>query len=395
MDLFSGAGGFSYGFHRHPRFRVVAAVDIELGKPSLGRGQLGCNSTYEANIGIAPWPLDLATVPAETLRERVTAALGDGGRLDVLIVCPPCTGMTRAVPSNHLTDSPKNALIDRTVEFVRELSPRIVLLENARELLRGRFSSHYDHVRVGLESLGYEVTADVHQLERYGLPQRRERALLVASKKPLTPRSLEDVWDSHRVAEEAVTVERAIGHLSPVDAGESDPTDDAHRAPGFANATTAARIAAIPKSGGSWADLIGGDFEHLLIPSMLRAVEANRINNHGDVYGRMAWSRPAATIKRECSHVGNGRYSHPDQDRLCTLREMSILQGFPSDFVFRGSSLKNLYRHVGNAVPPLIAYQIAHACAWTLGGKQPAVSDVVLPRCHLTSDDLVKTEITS
>src|SRR5262249_14153092 len=51
LDLFSGAGGMSYGFHANPSFQLVGAVDAQVGKPSSGPGALGCNDTYEANIG--------------------------------------------------------------------------------------------------------------------------------------------------------------------------------------------------------------------------------------------------------------------------------------------------------------------------------------------------------
>lgn len=54
VDLFSGGGGMSFGFHAHPHFEVIGAADAQLGKPSSPKGSLACNSTYEANIGIAP-----------------------------------------------------------------------------------------------------------------------------------------------------------------------------------------------------------------------------------------------------------------------------------------------------------------------------------------------------
>ena len=61
VDLFSGAGGMSYGFHAHPDFQVIGAVDAQLGKPSSGRGTLGCNVSYRANIGLDPVEADLGT----------------------------------------------------------------------------------------------------------------------------------------------------------------------------------------------------------------------------------------------------------------------------------------------------------------------------------------------
>jgi DNA (cytosine-5)-methyltransferase 1 len=146
----------------------------------------------------------------------------------------------------------------------------------------------------------------------------------------------------------------------------------------------------VPHDGGGWADLVGRpDNADLLTPAMARRVARHDFGSHPDIYGRMWWDRPAPTIKRECSHIGNGRYAHPEQDRLCTVREMSILQGFPRDYQFTGT-LANNYRHIGDAVPPLISYQLAGLCEWMLTGARPDPAGLVLPRCQLTAGDLVR-----
>ena len=62
---------------------------------------------------------------------------------------------------------------------------------------------------------------------------------------------------------------------------------------------------------------------------------------------------------------------------------MAILQGFPRDYRFSGS-LSNMYRHIGDAVPPLISYQLAAACRWMLTGERPGAGGLILPGCHLT-----------
>jgi len=104
----------------------------------------------------------------------------------------------------------------------------------------------------------------------------------------------------------------------------------------------------------------------------------------------MAWKKPAPTIKRECSHVGNGRYAHPEKDRLCTVREMAALQGFPNDFILKGAAVSNIYRHIGDAVPPLISYQLAHLSNWILTGEQPKVDEILLPGTNLLPIDIVR-----
>ena len=123
---------------------------------------------------------------------------------------------------------------------------------------------------------------------------------------------------------------------------------------------------------------------------MQRRAALADFGSHPDVYGRMWWDRPAPTIKRECGHIGNGRYAHPEQDRLCTVREMALLQGFPSDYELVAPSLTNRYRHVGDAVPPLVAYQVAALVSWILGGERPGPAELVLPGCSLTAADVIE-----
>lgn len=389
MDLFSGAGGMSYGFHAHPAFLLSAAADGEVGKPSTGFGHLGCNLTYSRNFGVSPVAVDLADIAPSALRETMNFH----SDLDVLISCAPCTGFSRARPANRTTDDPRNSLVGKTAQFAQEFEPAIVLMENAREMISGPFSAHYHGLRTALESQGYEVNGSVHMLDRFGLPQRRERALVIAVHKDLELRTLDDLWDEWQVRSDATTVRAAIDYLPTVAAGQSNPDDPMHVATGFGQEQSQQRIAAIPRDGGSWSDLYRDpDLHHLMTDNMWRSVERGRLNSHPDAYGRMAWDRPAPTIKRECSHVGNGRYSHPEQDRLCTVREMANLQGFPRDFVFYSRSRKNCYRQIGDAVPPIISFQLAHLCNWILTGEKPSEEELILPNTHLDLADLEQTE---
>ncbi len=391
IDIFSGAGGMSFGFHAHPAFQVMAAFDGEFGKPSSGMGSLGCNETFRLNIGVQPTPVDLAAVDDADI-ERFKGEVLHGRALDVLSACPPCTGFSRANPNNHLEDDARNSLVVRTEKWVRVLRPRVLVMENARELLKGNFSHHFRDLRRSLERMGYDVHASIQMLDAFGLPQRRERALVVATTLPTGARGLEDLWDGFSVKPAAVTVRRAIGHLPRIAAGERDAGDPLHVSPNM-NEESLARMRAIPADGGSWIDLReSGDAERLMTPAMKKYVAAEDFGSYPDVYGRLAWDRPAVTVKRECAHVGNGRYAHPEQDRLCTVREMGLLQGFPANFKFGGGSLSNMYRHIGDAVPPMISFQLAHIVNWMVTGVRPGLADCVLPGTSLRGDDIVAVE---
>jgi DNA (cytosine-5)-methyltransferase 1 len=194
IDLFSGAGGMSLGFRAHPAFRMTAAFDGEFGNPSSGAGSLGCNGTYEANIGITPMSVDLSKT-SDNFIEGVRDSILAGRDLDVLLACPPCTGFSRTNPDNHMRDDSRNSLVRGVARWVSILRPSVVVMENARELLRGNQTHHFTKLRADLEGMGYAVSAGIHMLDAFGLPQRRERALVVAALRPLAPRALDDLWD--------------------------------------------------------------------------------------------------------------------------------------------------------------------------------------------------------
>jgi DNA (cytosine-5)-methyltransferase 1 len=390
LDLFSGAGGMSYGFHAHPFFKIVGAVDAQRGKPSSGFGKLECNKTYESNIGIEPHNADISKLTINELRGYLRSK-GHKGKIDILISCAPCTGFSRTVRRNLIEDDPRNSLIAKSADFVEELKPSIFLMENVGELLSGKFSYHFESLKKRLEAIGYNVHAAVHKLEEFGLPQRRRRALVIACKKGLKLKTLEDLWEGYSIAPEATTVRRAIEHLEPINAGETSVTDSCHASPNFSEKGLK-RLTLIPKDGGSWFDLLkqpGG--EEFLIPSMKKYSDIGKVGPHPDVYGRMAWDAPAPTIKRECSNTGNGRYAHPEQNRHCTVREAGILQGFPNNYQFSADSLSNKYRHTGDAVPPLVSYQMAWLASWILKGERPAITDVILEGTHLIPSDIIES----
>jgi DNA (cytosine-5)-methyltransferase 1 len=398
IDFFSGCGGMSCGFHRRRPFKLIAAVDAEMAKPCEGFGRLECNPTYEANIGITPLERDIAELdPGEFFAEVSAAHRLKRGDLTAFLCCPPCTDFSRAKPTNHLVDSERNSLVVRTADFVESFFPEFVLMENARELIRGNHPHHFRGFVRRLEQLGYEVVGEIHMLTKFGLPQIRERALVIASR--VGPvKTLADLWDGWRVSEAATTVRHAIGHLAsrPVAAVQADPSDPMHQCPGFATDIVRRRMEAIPPDGGSWHDLAHHpEWDDLLVDSMRDRIKRQDLGSHPDVYGRMAWDKPAPTIKRECAHVGNGRYAHPEQHLLLTVREMSLLNGFLGDYVFVAESLANRYRHIGDAVPPLISYQLSALVLWMKTGTRPEPAEWVLPGASLKLEDIRLDRATS
>jgi DNA (cytosine-5)-methyltransferase 1 len=370
VDLFSGCGGMSAGFAVRPAdFTIVGAVDKQVAKPGRGKSDgssTRCNPTYEVNIGVRPLDADLAHLEPADYRSQLGLAQGE---LDVLISCAPCTGFSQKNASNHVADDPRNQLVHRTGLFVEEMMPRYLVMENVKELLTGVFRNHFNALRTSLRNLGYSVAAEVHDLSMYGLPQKRVRALVIARRDG-------EIVGPRLVRTAPVSVREAIGHMPPLEAGEEDQHDPQHRSPNMSKIVLD-RIRAVPRDGGSWAEIMNSstlsesEKRRLLIPSMWRA----RPGSFPDVYGRLWWDRPSVTIVRECGHVGNGRYTHPEQDRLLTVREMSLLQGFPGDYVFLGP-IAARYNQIGDSVPPLISKQIASHIVQVESGKIDVESEV-------------------
>ena len=109
-------------------------------------------------------------------------------------------------------------------------------------------------------------------------------------------------------------------------------------------------VAAIPKDGGSRRDVTD--------TSILLKCHQKKPNAHKDVFGRMAWDKPAPTLTSRCVDIYSGRFVHPEQDRGISLREAAALQTFEDNYEFFGTSISGISRQIGNAVPVKFAEQL-------------------------------------
>jgi DNA (cytosine-5)-methyltransferase 1 len=114
-------------------------------------------------------------------------------------------------------------------------------------------------------------------------------------------------------------------------------------------------VSAVPP-GGNWRDL-PDNFPSKRIEQIKRTA-ADGQGSRSTYYGRLRWDRPSYTISTYFNRPGNGCYIHPSASRLITVREAARLQGFPDQYRFFGKG-RDRFIQVGNAVPPLLAYQIA------------------------------------
>ena len=342
VDFFCGCGGISWGFantrQSHFAYRILGGIDIN--KVAL--------ATYARNIGALTVCQDIRSFAADP--KRLSDVLGAGPlealRPLVFVGCPPCQGFS-AHRKKDDRDDPRNDLAVAFANLCKHFLPDAVVMENVPEILKGRFAGYFSHASRILENAGYNLTKEILDLSRYGVPQKRMRAVILGARgatismpQPVLP------------ADNPLTVRQAIGHLNPLDAGGCDERDPFHRAPSHVERILEL-IKHIPPD--------GGDRRSLPPRIQLRChseVDKGATPGFTDVYGRLRWDTPSVTITAKSSTPSCGRFLHPEQHRNISVREAAILQGFPQEFSFEGPFV-NQYRQIGEAVPPAFARCVA------------------------------------
>jgi DNA (cytosine-5)-methyltransferase 1 len=332
VDLFCGSGGMSLGFAMNG-YRLVGGADID-----------------EVSVRTYGWNLALAKVvdirvlaEDESELKAFLASLPafDPAAPTVLVGCPPCQGFTAHRKRRWAHPDPRNDLVSAFARVAVGILPDAVVMENVPELLSGRYRAYFDSFRDLLDGAGYTVRAGILNAAGFGVPQERFRAVVIAM------RHGRFSLPAPRLGPERYrTVRDAIADLPPVRAGESHPSDPMHRSAAHRSATLAT-IRAVPRDGGSRPTGVG--------PACL-----DRVTGFYDVYGRLHWDRPSITITHYARNPASGRFVHPEQDRGLTMREAARLQGFPDWIRFEGS-FDDVFRQIGEAVPPPLARGIAEA----------------------------------
>ena len=320
IDLFCGCGGLSLGLGR-AGFTVLAAVDNDTLSATTYRRNHASTHVIKG---------DIRSVDTHALLEELELNPGD---LDLLAGCPPCQGFStlRTLNGKHRIDDPMNDLVFEIVRFVRAFRPRALMLENVPALLN---DDRLANIMSELDDLQYKYIAKIANAADYGVPQRRRRMILLAIRH-LMPSYPEPVLQLRTVAD-------AIHELPP----PKNSKDPAHNYVVKRSARVMSMIRQIPKNGGSRNDL----------PRNLQLKCHLEFDGFKDIYGRMAWDAPGPTITGGCINPSKGRFLHPEQDRAITLREASILQGFPVSYEFDLSNGRYpAAQMIGNAFPPEFA----------------------------------------
>lgn len=340
VDYFCGAGGFTCGALAAGAI-VACGIDCEeRAKPTY----VGNNRNADGN----PVPFILARI--EDLAPQVVLEhLAPYPNHPIIFVgCPPCQPFTNLRTTKAHPASSKKALL-AFVDHVEALQPDFVIVENVPGIRAGKYGAIWQESVKRLTKADYKVRYEVVNAARYGVPQKRLRTILVASKS-----EYEEVpWPEQTHTPETYRTVRTTfeeAKLCALEAGQTCQSDLLHSAASLSKINLK-RIRAIREPGGSRTDW----------PRSLWLECYRDHDGHTDVYGRMDWERPAPTLTTRFVSLSNGRFGHPVEDRAITPREGALLQTFPPRYNFLGPSRNVNVIHIGNAVPPQLAFVFIEA----------------------------------
>ena len=332
IDFFCGAGGLTRGL-RDAGIQVLAGVDND--------DRL--RQTYERNNNFSRFVhSDIDAIDISKLRSDLNIGAND---LTLYAACTPCQPFSTLNTSKREDD--RKALLLKFGNLISASPPDFIIVENVPGINGIAGKEIYDAFTELLHRQGYRPpTADKLDAKDYGVPQTRKRFIMMASLhgRPDLPTPVPH--------EERTVVADWISKYPAIADGESHPTFKNHAARKLPPHHKRI-VAAVPKDGGSRKDIAD---RSILLKCHQRNPEV-----HKEVFGRMAWQRPAPTLTCRCTDVYCGRFIHPEQDRGISLREAAALQTFEDDYEFFGKSLQERARQIGNAVPVKFAQALGNA----------------------------------
>lgn len=324
VDLFCGSGGLTRGL-LDSGINVVAGIDYNE----------DCRYAYSKNNEGADFVhKSITDVSASELHEYFS-----NNAVRLLCGCAPC----QTFSTMNQRDEAKRRRDERwtlLLEFgrlIEKIKPELVTMENVPGLKSKDVFQKFVNM---LESEGYHVDFRVIDCAEYGMPQRRQRLVLLASLLGEISVPSKEEWNA-----EPACVRDAIGDMPAIQAGESYRDDTLHASAKLSKKNMQRMRASKP--GGTWCDW-GEDL-------VLSCHKKKKGRGYKAVYGRMEWDKPSPTITTQFYNYGSGRFGHPEQNRAISLREGALLQGFPKEYEFENPEhpigRRSLGMLIGNAVP--------------------------------------------
>lgn len=338
IDLFSGCGGFSYGFES-------AGFDVLLGIDNDAMAL----KTFEANHkGSKALNLDLHKEESIDLIVKETKNRG----VDVIIAGPPCQGFS--LTGARREHDERNVLFYSVFKLAKRLNPKAIIIENVPGLATLYDGKAKEEIIKEFTKLGYTFNFKVLYAPDYEVPQIRKRIFFVGLKpefgtfefpKPLLTK------ENYNTCEKAIsdlpTRSKDLG--KEIDKYSSEPKSEyqkrmrakstqLHNHVATKHTEHVINVISQVPEGGNHKDLPPG-------------VGDSRTFNE-------AWTRYHSKKPSKTIDTGHRNHFHYKLNRIPTVRENARLQSFPDNFIFSGNRTQQ-YRQVGNAVPPLLGFHVA------------------------------------
>lgn len=377
VDFFAGAGGLSCGFSQ-AGYKVCFANDFED----------VCVRTYRFNHPELP----SASVLKEDIR-KIVSNIDDyiHEDIDIVVGGPPCQSFSSA-NQRRIIDDPRNELYKFYIEAVKKICPKFVLMENVKGMLSvaGQVVEDYKSIRIKKNGkvYTYDVSYRLLNAVNFGVAQSRERIIYLAVRndiaysKHVTPEVLFHEIEKACEGNPHYNLQSALEYIQPLDAprvkGMTEVDDektgmkiginnyDSCGNPYLTSINSGCSLAYTFNHKARYCSDVNyeifkrlGQGEDATNPKIADIMPYSRRNGiFKDKYFKLYADRPCRTItahlRMDClSHI------HPYQIRSITPREAARVQSFPDDYLFLGAYLKT-YMQIGNAVPVLMAKQIAN-----------------------------------
>ena len=344
LDLFSGAGGFSVGLDQLESFTTVLANDI---MPEA-------LETFSKNFPHAE--TIQGDISSDEVRSKVISR-AKSLRVNMIIGGPPCQGFSNKGKKLGLKD-PRNFLFIQFLKVVESVKPEVFVIENVKAMATSTNGWFMQQILEEVERLGYFVSYGTLTASDFGVPQTRQRTVIIASRQcivPLPERSKPGY---------VLSVREAISDLAFLSSGQGLDCSDypikaqskyqAEMRKGSKKlynhkATNHSPIALMKLQ------LIPAQMGKESLPEALLGNQKFKTT-----WGRLKWDLPSPTIDTRFDTPSNGTNSHPELHRSITPREAARLQSFPDRFRFFGSKT-SICKQIGNAVPPKLGTAIGSA----------------------------------
>jgi len=345
IDLFSGAGGLSQGF-RDAGCDIISAVEINKNLSQTFRNNFKKTKIFEE---------DISKVKSKDL-------LVNESKVDIVIGGPPCQGFSmsgKRIRGNGIfLNDKRNKLFKEFVRIINDLKPKIFLMENVPGILNIFQGKTKNQILSIFESIGYDAKVKVLLAADYGVPQLRKRAFFIGNNLGIDPEFL----FPPKINKDYITVEDAIFDLPFIKSGQGEFETIYKKKP--STEYQKKMRAGVKKL----YNHISTKHDDKIINIIKMLKEGEGRNNlpkkfqtksiHSGSYMRIIKNKPSYTITTRFDTPPVGRVTHPIADRALTAREAARLQSFPDDFIFIGKRT-HVGIQIGNAVPPLLAYEIA------------------------------------